>query len=64
MKTYTCTCPVCKISHEVEAEFMSSPRTIYSQDGRLGLSCSCGNHSAAELQRAWKQARVPASISG
>lgn len=53
-KTYHCTCPVCRKGHDVIADFMSSPRTLIDTEGQPGLSMSCGAHTPAELQAAWR----------
>jgi hypothetical protein len=56
MKEYSCTCPVCRKSHTVQATFLSSPRALMAIDGRVLPAHSCGAHSAAELRAArWEQ---------
>jgi hypothetical protein len=55
-KTYRCVCPVCRKQHDVEAEFLSSPRS-FVVDGVSYPSYSCGAHTPAELRTAWNARR-------
>lgn len=53
MRTYTLTCPVCRVEHTKFCDFLSSPCSILSTSGNVNPSYSCGIHTAEELHTAW-----------
>jgi hypothetical protein len=55
-RSYDRVCPVCRKTHTVRADFLSSPRHLLAADGRSLPSESCGAHSAEELRRTWRLA--------
>lgn len=52
-KTYAVICPVCRVEHVIQANFLSSPRSFTADDGRSLPSTSCGAHTAEELREIW-----------
>lgn len=53
MSAYDVACPVCRQPHVVNADFLSSSRSVLATDGRVLPASSCGSHSAAEVRQAW-----------